>query len=112
MSTRFKADNLWAEIVARTQSSIAFGTLDIIETDYHTVWQHDFSFIVRVATHLKRKAQEIKRQDRNQQQDEPFNPFLTPEPELTVADISPTHLSVLNKFNVVEHHLLIITREF
>lgn len=112
MSTRFKAGNLWTEIVARTQSSIANGTLHSIETDYHTVWQNDFSFIVRVATHLKRKAQEIKRQGQNQQQDEPFNPFLTPEPELTVADISPTHLSVLNKFNVVEHHLLIITRDF
>ncbi len=40
------------------------------------------------------------------------NPFLPPEPDLTVSDISDTHLAVLNKFNVVEHHLLIITRGF
>ncbi|MEW8585786.1 MAG: Ap4A phosphorylase II, partial [Candidatus Thiodiazotropha sp.] len=44
--------------------------------------------------------------------DLPFNPFLPPETDLTVADISPTHLSVLNKFNVVEHHLLIVTRDY
>lgn len=31
---------------------------------------------------------------------------------MTVADISPTHLVVLNKFNVVDHHLLIVTRNF
>ncbi|MCU7931776.1 MAG: phosphorylase [Candidatus Thiodiazotropha sp. (ex Codakia rugifera)] len=112
MTTRFKAGNLWAEIVARTQSSIANGTLHSIETDFHSVRQNNYSFIVRVATNLERKVQETKRLDSNQQQDEPFNPFLKPEPELTVADISQTHLSVLNKFNVVEHHLLIITREF
>ena len=29
-----------------------------------------------------------------------------------VADISNTHLSLLNKFNVIEHHLLIVTNTF
>ncbi len=29
-----------------------------------------------------------------------------------MADISDTHVAILNKFNVVEHHLLIITRRF
>jgi ATP adenylyltransferase len=29
-----------------------------------------------------------------------------------VADISDTHLAILNKFNVAEHHLLIVTRRF
>jgi ATP adenylyltransferase len=29
-----------------------------------------------------------------------------------VADISETHVALLNKFNVVEHHLLIVTRHF
>jgi ATP adenylyltransferase len=41
-----------------------------------------------------------------------MNPFLPPEKELTVADISDTHIAVLNKFNVMEHHLLIVTRHF
>ena len=29
-----------------------------------------------------------------------------------VADVSDTHLCLLNKFNVIEHHLLIVTRKF
>jgi ATP adenylyltransferase len=31
---------------------------------------------------------------------------------LYVADASPTHVCLLNKFNVVDHHLLIVTRAF
>lgn len=40
------------------------------------------------------------------------NPFLPYEPALYVADASPTHVCLLNKFNVVDEHLLIVTREF
>ncbi len=41
-----------------------------------------------------------------------FNPFLPYEEDLFVADVSATHLYLLNKFNVLDHHLLIVTREF
>jgi ATP adenylyltransferase len=40
------------------------------------------------------------------------NPFLPYDPDLFVAPISPTHIALLNKFNVVEHHLLLVTRTF
>jgi ATP adenylyltransferase len=40
------------------------------------------------------------------------NPFLPYDPDLFVAPISPTHIALLNKFNVVEHHLLLVTRAF
>ncbi|EFJ46772.1 hypothetical protein VOLCADRAFT_92922 [Volvox carteri f. nagariensis] len=40
------------------------------------------------------------------------NPFLPPEPELFVRHLGPEHSLVLNKFNVVHHHVLVITREF
>jgi len=42
----------------------------------------------------------------------PFNPFDPPEKALTVGHLSDTHTLVLNKFNVVEHHTIVITREF
>jgi sulfate adenylyltransferase (ADP) / ATP adenylyltransferase len=41
-----------------------------------------------------------------------FNPFLPHDPALFVADISPTHLALLNKFSVVDHHMLVVTRGF
>ena len=40
------------------------------------------------------------------------HPFLPPEPALTVGNVSPTHVGVLNKYPVVAHHLLIVTRQF
>ncbi len=41
-----------------------------------------------------------------------FDPFLPYEPDMFVADISPTHVCLLNKFNVIDHHLLVVTRAF
>lgn len=41
-----------------------------------------------------------------------FNPFLPPEPALTVGALGPDHLVVLNKFPVIDTHLLIVTRHF
>jgi ATP adenylyltransferase len=69
-------------------------------------------FMVRVATNLLRKARDRQQRTNSSQSGEAFNPFLPPEPELTVGEISATHLAVLNKFNVVQHHLLIVTRDF
>jgi ATP adenylyltransferase len=40
------------------------------------------------------------------------NPFLPPEPDLFVGDLSPTHGGVLNKFNVFGGHLLVVTRQY
>lgn len=43
----------------------------------------------------------------------PADPFLPPyQPELYVADASSSHVCLLNKFQVIDHHLLIVTREF
>ena len=41
-----------------------------------------------------------------------FNPFLPPDPELLIGEVSPDHIAVLNKFNVLDHHLLIVSRRF
>jgi ATP adenylyltransferase len=40
------------------------------------------------------------------------DPFLPYEQDLFVADLSPTHVALLNKFPVVEPHLLVVTRAF
>jgi ATP adenylyltransferase len=40
------------------------------------------------------------------------NPFLPYDPDLFVADISETHVCLLNKFNVLDHHMLMVTRSF
>ena len=40
------------------------------------------------------------------------NPFLPFDSNLFVADISPTHVALLNKFALIPHHMLIVTRRF
>lgn len=40
------------------------------------------------------------------------DPFMQPEPELFVADVSATHYALLNKFNVLDRHLLLVTRAY
>lgn len=40
------------------------------------------------------------------------NPFLPYDEQLWVAHLSATHTLLLNKFNLVAHHTLVVTREF
>jgi ATP adenylyltransferase len=63
--------------------------------------------VVRFVEHLERKREEAAEQERSGE-----DPFLPYNPELFVADVSETHLCLLNKYNVLEHHLLIVTRCF
>jgi ATP adenylyltransferase len=41
------------------------------------------------------------------------SPFLPPyDPDLLIGAVSPTHVCLLNKYNIVDRHLLIVTREY
>jgi ATP adenylyltransferase/5',5'''-P-1,P-4-tetraphosphate phosphorylase II len=42
----------------------------------------------------------------------PRNPFLPYEEALWVAHLSETHTLLLNKFNLLDHHTLVVTRCF
>ena len=100
---------------AKSQTEIArnCGALKSIETEYHLIQQDDISFVVRTLSNLSRKKQ--ARQQQSKQEHETgkrVDPFLPYEPDLFVGDISQTHICLLNKFNVVDNHLLIVTRAF
>jgi len=40
------------------------------------------------------------------------DPFQNPEPELFVQELSQTHQLLLNKYNVVDYHLLVVTIDY
>jgi ATP adenylyltransferase len=104
---------LLTKIAQQTQYARSTGALQSIETEYEFIEQDGIPFLVRTLANLVRKEQ--AKQQQNQEKvktGKEFNPFLPYEPDLFVTDISPTHLCLLNKFNVVDHHLLIVTREF
>ncbi len=107
-----KSGTLWNEVVRRTAAAISTGALQPIPTEYEFLEDGGVRFFVRILSSLSRKEEAKKKQERESRAGKKVNPFLPYEEDLFVADISETHVAVLNKFNVVEHHLLIVTREF
>jgi sulfate adenylyltransferase (ADP) / ATP adenylyltransferase len=118
-SLQFQPGHLWPQIVAISASALASGALHSIPTTYEPVEDQGIPFLVRVLTNLARKDAATPKaplvssapQTANPSS-KPFNPFLPPESDLLVAEISTTHRCVLNKFNVVDYHFLLVTREF
>jgi len=105
---------LWRRILEQTRHALGCGALQPIETEQRIVEDGGVGFLVRVVSNLARKDRYRKEQGDKALKDGKgrLNPFLPPDRELTVGGISRTHLGVLNKFNVIDHHLLIITRHF
>lgn len=109
----FENGTLWQKIVQVTENALGIGALIPIQTDYEFVEDSGMSFFVRILSGLRRKDEAKKQQEKESSTTgKQTNPFLPYEKDLFVADILDTHVAVLNKFNVVEHHLLIITRDF
>ena len=104
---------LWAKTTQQTQYARECGALKSIETEYQLIQQDDISFVVRSLSNVARKEQARKKQSETEHKiGKTIDPFLPYEPELFVGDISPSHICLLNKFNVVDNHLLIVTRAF
>jgi sulfate adenylyltransferase (ADP) / ATP adenylyltransferase len=82
--------------------ALSAGALKHIDTTATVLHDAGIPFVVREATNLVRKDAAA---------DEPGDPFARPEPELFVADLSPTHFALLNKYNVLDRHLLVVTHQ-
>lgn len=108
-----KSGTLWTSVKERTEHALQCGALLSIPTDFEFVEQDGVLFLVRILSNLNRKKAAKEKQDKQTATSgKDFNPFLPYEEDLFVADISDTHVCILNKFNVVDYHLLIITRAF
>ncbi|MEH1904750.1 ATP adenylyltransferase family protein [Nostoc sp.] len=108
-----KPGTLWTSIKEQTEHALECGALLSIPTEFEFVEQDNVRFLVRILSSLNRKKTAKEKQEKQSATSgQEFNPFLPYEKDLFVADISDTHLCILNKFNVVDYHLLIITRGF
>lgn len=138
---RLLPGTLWPLAVAATARARASGALQPIETIQTVVEEHGIPFLVRVLAGQAGRAAIRQKQvsaniDTSPVSIDPaladpasappamanlppsvrgapaFDPFLPYDPDMFVADISPTHVCLLNKFNVIDHHLLVVTRAF
>lgn len=104
---------LWPALLRQTEHALQCQALRPIETIETSIEDHGVRFVVRQVSSLALKARAREAQvSVRTAADTPFNPFLPYDPDLFVASISPTHVALLNKFNVIDHHLLIVTRAF
>jgi len=104
---------IYPALLARTHSAIACGALHSIATEQRFLEDGGVRFLVRSVSSLRRKAEERLRRTADTAPGAPAaNPFLPPEPALTVGALGCDHIAVLNKFNVLERHLLIVTHRF
>ncbi|MBL8470675.1 MAG: phosphorylase [Rhodocyclaceae bacterium] len=88
----------------------ASGALQRIETESVTVSDGGIAFCVRWLSTLVQKERAAGAPGAAQKS--AADPFLPPEPDLRVADISATHVALLNKYPVIAGHLLIVTRHY
>ncbi len=111
-SLLLKPGNLWSRTKEQTEHALQSGALQPIPTRYVFVEQDGVQFFVRISD-LARKDEDRKKQDEaTARLGKEINPFLPYDEDMFVANISDTHLCLLNKFNVVDYHLLIVTRQF
>jgi ATP adenylyltransferase len=108
----FPKGTLWTTIVAASERALKTGALLSVATNQAYIDDSGIRFFVRILAGLRQKDEARKAQQANLEAGKKVNPFLPPEPELTIGAVTETHIAVLNKYNVVENHLLIITKEF
>jgi ATP adenylyltransferase len=106
----FERGTLWSTLVERTARALASGALVPIRTEVEVIEDDGVPFLVRVVSNLERKARAVQPPPDGQP---PRNPFLPPyEEDLFVSYVPPAHACLLNKFNVFDHHALLVTRAY
>jgi len=96
---------LWAEVRARSAAAHASGDLHRIVSEPLFIEDGGVEFVVRRAIDFAGQRARLPRA-------RPGNPFDPPEEPLFVGHVSPTHYALLNKYHVIENHLLVVTRRF
>jgi ATP adenylyltransferase len=105
----FERGELWDKVEQTTDRALRSGALQPIPTDAEFIEEAGVRFLVRVIAQLEQKRRELRLGGPSGRRRNPFLPF---DQALHVADVSESHVCLLNKYNVVNHHLLIVTRQF
>lgn len=102
--------SLWPAIVQRTRHALAAGALRPVTTTEQVIEDAGIRFLIRSVSSLERKPHGY--QPGESPPAAARDPFLPYEQDLFVAGVSATHVALLNKFPVISHHLLIVTRAY
>lgn len=101
-------DSLAERAAGMARRALAEGALRPLASELHRVPDSGVEFQVRLLRGRDHKAEAAEPEGAGPS----TNPFLPPDPALLVGELSATHLCVLNKYPVLEGHLLAVTRDF
>jgi ATP adenylyltransferase len=103
----FERGTLRRSVQERGERAWRRGALERIPAEIEVIEDCGVAFLVRIASGIPAlQAAHAGRMPAG------ANPFLPYDEDLFVADVSDTHVCLLNKFNVVDDHVLIVTRAF
>ena len=121
-SITLDSTTLWQQVEKVSESALACGALKSIPTHCEvrelSVGDCTVKFQIRVVENLIRKSKETQARakqtsnDSNKSSKKAFNPFLPYEPDLYVGELTNHYRCLLNKFNVMDHHILMVTNKF
>ena len=101
------------QIDETTRMALTSGALRPLKTSISTQEDGGVEFSIRVLSAIKAKQEEGNRQKSEKKHTgRDFNPFLPYDPLMYVTSFQPHHVGLLNKFPVLDRHLLIVTRHF
>lgn len=103
----------WMEAVdARSASALASGALQPVQSEQFEMKHGGLPFTVRWVSSLAAKDASAGVAVPGGPRDPNFNPFLNPDPELTVGPLGDSHVAILNKFPLSPRHLVLAVRAF
>ncbi len=111
MRALLEPGTLWSRVRTATARAMERGALVSIPTRATTIADRGVNFHVRVVANLERKAAATQQRDIFQSPTA-GDPFLPYDQDMFVADLNESHVCLLNKFNVVDYHVLMVTRAF
>ena len=104
--------NTWMKAIDEcSASALASGDLQPVQVEQVDMQDAGMRFVVRWVSSLAVKdaaGVAIPGGPR----DPDFNPFLNPDPELTVGTLGDAHVVILNKFPLCDRHLVLARRSF
>lgn len=105
---------LWKKAAKVTQDAYQSKALLSYQASVETVTEAGLTFYIRTLENLGKKQSPTSSQADQNSLEETVkeNPFLEHDPELFVTNIGLNHKCLLNKYNVLDQHLLLVTQEF
>lgn len=109
MTGLLKPEQLWSLAQETSNAALKLGALLPVETRLSLMEQAGIRFQLRWVPALQKKRAVTRLADAGEREQ---NPFLQPDPRLTVGRLDDHYLVLLNKFRVITNHLLLVSREF